>query len=338
MILSIKKFIVKLIFVKILNFLGRKRSVWFILNILNNTIFKGKSKKYYVFRRFGNNGIFSSYLEILGILNELEKISIPMSIDLGFYFNELYHKSETEKYNFWDSYFLQPHDIDKLKRYPINNFPKLFLDFKTSRNLFDVNQLISFSKLSKRYLRLNQETNDFVNNKLLNLFNKDDEVIGVNIRENFTIGRPKNHPIQPDIMMIKEDIDKILQTHKVNKIFVASDNFEQIEILIRKYGKMIVYIERPRIGDKRYKNNIKNKTYTHRSAQQIKNNEALLLEIADFGRLNEIEEKTKEYISEIYGLARCQHLVAGVTSGSSASVIINGGRYKTIKFYNLGLY
>ena len=74
------------------------------------------------------------------------------------------------------------------------------------------------------------------------------------------------------------------------------------------------------------------------SSMTVQGIENLLLETADFDRVNEKQKKTKEYISEIYALAKCDHLLAGRSSGTLSAVIINGGLYKTSKLYNFGCY
>jgi hypothetical protein len=207
-------------------------------------------------------------------------------------------------------------------------------------NIFraDIYNLLKFSKLYKRYIKLNKSLKIYLNKNISKIIKNDDIVLGVAVRHGYIISKPKDHDIQPNLTLLKKDIKILLSKYPINKILVVCDNYEFISKLKKVFKKKIIYIDRPRISDPRYFNKYKDKEYLDNSSMRTQGIENLLLETADFNRFNEKQKKTKEYISEIYALAKCDHLLAGRSSGTLADVIINGGMYKTSKLYNLGCY
>ena len=335
----------KLFIIKLSNSLIRilgPKFIWFILKILNKSLFKNNSNLYYDFRRYQSAGIFSQFLLILWQIQFLETLKIPMHVDLKFYYNELYHKSKKKLHNFWNDYFLQPYDetFFRNRKIAIKNYSRYNLSLWGYPDIFkaDIKNLVKFSKFYKRYIKLNKTVKIKVNKKISKIIKTNDIVLGVAIRDGYILARSKDHDIQPNLTLLKKDIRKLLRKYPINKILVVCDNNDFILKLKKYFKKKIIYIERPRMSDPRYVNRFKDKNYIMNSSIQTRGIEKHLLETSDFGRKNEKQKKTEEYISEIYALAKCDHLLAGRSSGTLAAVIINGGLYKTSKLYNLGTY
>jgi hypothetical protein len=316
--------------------------IWLILKIFNKALFKNNLDLYYVFRRYQSAGIFSQFLLVLWQIKFLESKKIPMYVDLKFYYNELYHKSKINLHNYWNDYFLQPFNKNffRNRKVEIKNYSRYNISLWDYPNIFraDIYNLLKFSKLYKRYIKLNKSLKIYLNKNISKIIKNDDIVLGVAVRHGYIISKPKDHDIQPNLTLLKKDIKILLSKYPINKILVVCDNYEFISKLKKVFKKKIIYIDRPRISDPRYFNKYKDKEYLDNSSMRTQGIENLLLETADFNRFNEKQKKTKEYISEIYALAKCDHLLAGRSSGTLAAVIINGGMYKTSKLYNLGCY
>lgn len=335
----------KLFLVKISNSLIRivgPNFIWLILKIFNKALFTNNKNLYYVFRRYQSAGIFSQFLLVLWQMKFLESKGIPMYVDLKFYYNELHHKSKKNLHNYWNDYFLQPYNkiFFRNRKIAIKNYSRYNISLWSYPNIFtaDINNLLKFSKLYKRYIKLNKSVKIFLSKKISQIIKKNDIVLGVAIRHGYIISKPIGHDIQPSLPLLIKDIKILISKYPINKILVVCDNYEVISELKKIFKKKIIYIDRPRISDPKYFNKYKSKEYLMNSSMTVQGIENLLLETADFDRVNEKQKKTKEYISEIYALAKCDHLLAGRSSGTLSAVIINGGLYKTSKLYNFGCY
>ena len=97
-----------------------------------------------------------------------------------------------------------------------------------------------YKKISKKYLRLNKDVKakfeEFVDE------NFTDKTLGVHVRMT-----DMNHH-HPYLGQVKNQhyldmISKVMGENDFTKIFVASDNYETIEILKREYGDMIIHYD-----------------------------------------------------------------------------------------------
>ena len=318
----------------IIKFLG-SNAVFFFLKIFNKSLFYKNENLIYIFRRKGNQGIISSVLFVINALKYLDKFKIPLYVDLKFYQNELYHKEK--KHNIWDDYFLQPCGTKslKIKKNKLLNFPKFHLDLGEDWDVYNYKKLIDYQGTADKYIKLNNITKLFVNKKISEIISPGDKILGVNVRYSYYVVRNNNtNPKQPDINLLLDDIKKIINNHSINKILIVSENDNLILKIKKIYGKMVIFIKRPRINIAALSQNTLNIKNFSFSNDKLKK----LIEFADFGRKDEIVIKNREYLSEIYALAKCEHLIAGVCSGTIFSLLLKKGRFKTVKLYNLGHY
>jgi hypothetical protein len=321
---------------------------WMLIKILNNALFKKNSDLYYTFQMTGNTGIFGTFVSILNIIRILEIYKVPIYIKSDQHFYVLDLKSKKKYANIWNLYFQQPYRLDKLIKKKISltqyNGKSKFLRFLSEVSIqvddYSLEGIKLLSKISSKFIKLNSKVRMYVNKKISEIIKPKDIVLGIYIRDAYTVLRPKNHWVQPDMVTLKKDIKKLFVNYKINKILVVCENHQIIKDLGDEFGDIVVSINRPRINDQRYKNKFSYAPSKKLPSNiQVKRNfKKKIIDYSDFGRINEIEERTKEYISEIYALARCKHLLAGKSNGSAAAVILNNCRYETVKFYELGFY
>ena len=309
--------------------------IFFILKIFNKVLFYKNTDLIYIFRRKGNQGIISNILFVINALKYLDKFKIPLYVDLKFYQNDLYHKEK--KHNIWEDYFLQPSGTKalKIKKKKLLNFPKFHLDLGEQWDVYNLKKLIDYQATAEKYIKLNDKTRLFVNKKISEIINPGDKILGINVRHSYIfLKNDTSNPKQPDITLLLDDIKKIINNNPINKILIVSENINLISKIKKIYGKMVIFIKRPRINIGASSQNILNLKNFPFPKDKLKK----LMEVADFGRKDEIVIKNREYISEIYALAKCEHLIAGVCSGTIFSLLLNKGKYKTVKLYNLGYY
>jgi len=340
------KYIIKFFVVKFFLLSGPSLK-WLIIKILNNALFKKNSVIFYTHQSSGLTGIFATVLIILLKIKFLEKFRVPIHITSDLHWFKSLYKLK-KKNSIWHSYFQKPYPIKsfkgrniEIKSYEGKNKLLTFLTECLYPMIeYNLANLIKLSPLFKAYIKLNRKTGIYVKKEISKIINSKDVVLGVSVRRGFVVAKSKNHPIQPDLSMLKKDIKKILKSHIINKILVVCDDNRLITQLKKQFRKIVVYIDRPRLNDERYPNR---STLVMRKKEllsvQVQGNLGKkIIELSDFGRKNELYKRTREYISEIYALARCQHLLAGKSSGSAASIVINSGKYKSVKLYELGNY
>jgi hypothetical protein len=311
------KKLIKFFLIKLFEYLP-DNLIFLIIKIYNNSLFKNNSDLFFIFRRSGDMGIVSNILVILTHINLLSKFKVPMYVDLKFFYNRLHHISYKKRNNYWNNYFYQPFNKKDFKKKSSSLI--FFSDFIIKKQFSDKNflkNIKNFSSLFKSYIKLKKKTINYVNKKISRVIKPKDKVLGVCIRDAYS--KFKYHPIQPDLKMIVKDINELLQLYPINKILIVCDNFSKVEEIKKIYGSKVVYIKRPRI--KYAESNCKN----------------TLLEFHKFSNTYTSHNKTLDYLSEIYALSRCDHLLSALNGATCASLLINDGKYKTTKIYNLGV-
>ena len=322
-------------------FLGNDKGYLLWIKIKNNALFLNNDDIEYVFQR--NNpevGIFSNVLVLISHLRFCKIHDISLSVDLSFFFSRIYHKAYNNRHNYWEDYFEPCINADNSKKRKCYSCHHKYLPGYEINNFYnqDVHLL---SSLYKKYIRLKPDVRNKVDSNLSSIILPDQITLGVSLRHGYLIGRPHGHPIQPSFEMLVSDIDGLLHQHSIDKIFVVCEDSSLFNHLNSVFSGMCVQFQRPRVDS-----NLNQKKHTSQDSFYVDNRSPWpnststenLMDYADFGRENEVQVRTIEYITEVYGLSRCDYLLAGSSSGVIASTIINGGNYKFSKVYSLGLY
>jgi len=109
---------------------------------------------------------------------------------------------------------------------------------------------LDYKEISKKYLKLNNEIESLVNDYINENFDKG-KMLGVHVRmTDMNIHHPYLGQVKNSHYL--DLISQVIKEENVSKIFVASDNFETLEILKKEFGDMIINYETPYRVDTSY--------------------------------------------------------------------------------------
>lgn len=158
-------------------------------------------------------------------------------------------------------------------------------------------------------------------------------ILGVVLRENFTADveklrdnanavavfreHPKTIGIEDTINLVKEYI----ASHNCSSIFVSTVFEESLSAFIEAFGNQVIWVERKR-----------DKISLIRPSSHVwsMSEEERYLYGKSTQSTEEKRERCTTYVKEIFGLSRCDYLIAAPCSGSIAALSLNGGNYKDI--------
>lgn len=290
-----------------------------------------KDKNLY-FIRHGKktNGFCAQMRELLKYLAYAERFGFTPVVlwDSSFPYAEEETIQETK--NPFEYYFLQPSGLSLEEMYQSYNVFKAreshishsFLNREIAGGeigyWMSEGYMERLSGCAKKYIHLNSFTKKYVNeNTALIIGNK--KTIGVHIRGTDYNNHYNNHPINVSVGEYFEAIDGLLQNNKYEQIFLATDDLRILRQFIEKYKGKLMYYEDVVRSDK-------NQSVAF-SENKRKNHKYLL---------------GLEIIRDMYTLAECDALVAGISQVSLMArilkkstgcdyypkIILNKGYYK----------
>ena len=267
---------------------------------------------------YDTQGLFAIVKSVLShIMYAVDKGWIPV-VDLK------NHKSQYKEgdENTWELFFEQPggfslSDIEKSHNiiksyygmYP-NNTYDFYVDILDYPSKYE-----RISKIYKEYIRPNAKTLSVMNSMKKNL-EIDNNTLGVLCRgTDYLLRKPHNHPRQPQPETVIHDAKKFIEEHRYDKIFVATEDAEILNLFVREFGEKLKYIDQPRIELTKDKNFISD------------------IELSADRRY----EIALNYYTALYILSNCTAIIAGRTAGTLGAVFMSEG-YRYSHFYNLGYY
>jgi hypothetical protein len=221
-------------------------------NIFVNQITEGKQYKiacfgnlhpdkiFYVIRRYPGAGLFSNFSYVLNHLKIADELGYIPFVDME-NFPSWYNEKEKieDTFNSWEYYFEQvsSYKIDEIYKSKnviitskifYDDFEKLIFKKKSLKNIFDkyINIKRVFIKESKKFIAKN-----FQGKKILGVYLRDGEYRNT-----------PNHSLPPTKKQIINNVKKIFENGKYEKIFLCSKEKNHIKIF-EKYFKdrYIVY-------------------------------------------------------------------------------------------------
>ncbi len=302
-----------------------------IINQKNSTYLKkienrlGKnnlfSSRYLAIKIDGNHGFFSLFIRQLGWIDYALRNDLIPVVDMQTGKSIFLKDKEVGKINAYEYYFEQPCSVSleqALKegkvRYAWGHNPPYFpndsIDFLYNREIVEY-----YSKLAKRYMPFKKEIANILSEEKERLFPKECRILGVLARgTDYTMLKPYFHPVQPTIEMIICEVNKYRKKYDCDKIYVATEDQNNLDILKREYGKDLIYIDQPRLKKvETYLN--EDKIFTQRIPYQI----------------------GLDTLKSIYLLSKCNGLVGGRTSGTVGAMVLSSG-YEFINIFTLGRY
>lgn len=187
---------------------------------------------------------------------------------------------------------------------------------------FDGNYLDAMGQVVKKHIALNKETNEYIQKSIANLFNSKNEIrekiLAIHIRGTDFALNWNRHPN----MVTPEDyfpiIDKAIREYEFKFIFLATDDIILLKLFEEKYGDILLYF------------NDVNRSDGKLNVAYVKNN-----------RENNNYLNGLEVVRDIYTMAYCDGLIAGLSQVSICARIINRSLEKQFEYERIidnGIY
>lgn len=282
---------------------------------------------YYIHEENENLGFFAMYRYWMEYLYFADVCGFTPIVDACNSFAYCEDGNVREKRNGFELYFCQPSQI-RLQEVKFSNkviysnvihreMVELVYTGKCNHYLYTQKYLYVMSKIVKKYMKFNENTRNYINSgcKKLDLFEQ--KVLGIHIRGTDFRTQYNNHPV-----CLKEEdyfveIDRIWKTGNYDKIFLATDDSRILKVFLDKYANRICYY--PDIA----------RSSQNKSVAFIKNN-----------RKNHKYLLGLEVIRDMYSLAVCQGLIAGISQVSICAQINKmamGQKYKDLVVIDKGI-
>ena len=266
-------------------------------------------------------GIFALYINIIGWIDyALRNDMIPV-IDMQNYWNVFLKKEELGKVNAYELYFKQPCGVtveqalkEKSVRYIWSNVPPYCpndsLDFLYNKELVSY-----YAKLAEKYMPFKEEVKQILEDERKRLLPKNCRTLGVLARgTDYTVLKPYYHPVQPTMEMIIEKVNKYKKDYACDKVYVATEDQNNLDALKNEFGDDLLYIDQPRLKSVSTYLNL-DEEFTKREPYQI----------------------GLDNLKSIYLLSKCNGLIAGRTSGTVGAMVLSKG-YEFTHIFSLGRY
>lgn len=151
---------------------------------------------------------------------------------------------------------------------------------------------IELAPILSKYIRLRPNVEKYINTGIENILN-DDRILGVQIRMGSMLANCDNHPVVPSLEEYEEEIQKIMEEGHYRKIYLATDDKRALDYMRKRFKDKIVYYD------------------DVRRVQSI-------CSPCDIDEERELHRYKcgLEVLKDIYTLAACDALVAGVSGVS----------------------
>lgn len=171
-----------------------------------------------------------------------------------------------------------------------------------------------------KYIPLNKNTLDYIQNKYNELFPLSGRVLGVVIRgSSYGVNRTQfsSHPTQLSIEELIEQVHKCLNEWNYEYVFFMNEVQEIVDIMKKEFGSKLIIL--PRMRD----------TLSRRT---------------DGSELNPMYfdgqrfQTNLDYITEVALLSKCDSLIGSMSSGTRTALILNNNNYEHVYIFERGLW
>ncbi len=295
-----------------------------------------KSKRFYVIKyNRPECGIFSMIFHLLPQIEyAIRKKYVPIIDCRETYLPLLQDGENAGKENAWDCYFEQPKGF-----YPLDEVYQSKHVIYVRKNAFGIKKSLNYNNLPipdrdlrywssilNQYIRPNTSLKSRIENEK-RLFPFDNKILGVSVRAEYRWGGMiKNslyyqHPKVPDCKTIISEISGIMNEWGYECFFFACDDREYSEEIAQYFGDKCIRLNRPLL-------------HFFKNGMPVYSADDRVCEFKGYTT----QKKTEDYITETYLLAQCESLYTCIGTGAQFAYIVNGGQYRHLKIYNLGLW
>lgn len=232
------------------------------------------------------------------------------------------------KVNLWDKIFKQPFgysldDIAHSKNIIINKMsPAPHKKYLMGQNDFYDNdiRLRYFQNIFHNYIKFNEQTTKSLEETIRQIIPNPNQVVGVLCRgTDYTLLKPKGHPIQPSPIHVIEDVKRAMKKYNCVYVFIATEDAEIFETFHKEFKENLLFIPQKRYYTKEMSGK-------HFLATEKKR---------DMTR--DPWEDAITYLKSIYILSKCKCFISGRTGGAKGVLLMTKG-FEYNNLYNLGLY
>ena len=174
-----------------------------------------------------------------------------------------------------------------------------------------------YKRLYDTYFERSEEASAFIDARWNELVKPGEKTLGLLCRgTDYFTKRPYKHQIQPTAEMIIAKVHELLDSHPVDKIFVATEDEDILAKLRGEFGEKAVCIDCPRL--------------TAKAGQSV----------AEGFAEKKVDRKMNGlyYYASIACLSRCDHLIAGKTMATQFIRTMRDTDFETEYYWNLGRY
>lgn len=292
---------------------------------------KNANKTFYIIRRTPPGaGLFSNFLVVLMHLYYAEQYGYEPIIDWKYYSNFYKEKNIINNtVNSWEYYFNQPIETPLEEVYKSKNVilssanvnsiiesEFLIKDLNQPDFLEDDNQIKKFNDISKK-IGLVEPIKEETDKILDDLFKSKNNILGIVLRGTDYLNNnlSRGHPTPFNAENSLEIVEYYLNKWKMENVYLSTEVIEYVELYKNHFKDKLILLERYR-----YQNN-QNKKFINQYTRDRKNDKYLT---------------GLEYLTEVYGLARCDSIIGTSCGSLHSAVIINNNKYLNKKIYNLG--
>jgi hypothetical protein len=286
--------------------------------------FEGEDNYYIINPKYRLSGFFGIYRAILSYLYVADKLNFKPYIDLQ---ETKFNVPGGYKgiNNMWEYYYLNNKLPKSYNAFVCDNnhtnlvYNTFFVKESMYANGYIINEeyLRALGNISRKYVKYNNETDKYLKNQIKNI-GINSKTLGVHIRgTDFALGYGE-HPKVVSASDYFKEIDKLLESKKYDKIFLATDDQNLLNEFLKKYKDKIIY----------YKDAQRSSLNVHVAFQSNsrKNNEYL---------------NGLEVIRDMYTLSMCDGLIAGLSQVATCARIEKysySKSYKDLIILDNGLY
>lgn len=313
---------------------------------------KKDKEKYYVFRKqMPDNMLFASGINYIFYYAWAKKHGFIPLLDMEYGY--VFQQGEIGKENLWDEVFEQSISVrdvkkknyvfvenvdgiewDRLDNLGINIDPEdhyVHCTMDSWREYYSkVNSYIGECWKFKKNIVSEYEKNYGAKIK------SKERILGVAVREEFSkkfmdeiykgTGAEEvyaNHPQCPNPEEILKLVKKYIDVWNIDRVFLSCAHEETVSLFKKELGERVFCVNRKRSTETEIKKR------ASRMWGGISREERYRKYVSD-GGMETLKNRSISYVYEVRGLADCDYLIACKQSGTTAALVMNGGKYKDI--------
>lgn len=288
-------------------------------------------KTFYVIRREKlGSGFFSNFFLILEHIYTAQKNNLIPIVDYET-FPSWYQEEHAihGTHNVWEYYFQQISPYTLKEVYKSKNVilsktlpPKIDLLYQwenpcwASLRLSDDITILNEPYFScvleiMKLIKFNTLTQNYLEQKYNEIIPKNKKILGIAVRgTDYNKTTAPGHPKQPELNEFIQFCNKKFLEYQYDYIFILTEDENKLEKVKSVFNEKLLYMNKPRYKD-----------FAERNGNVV--TKVMLCE-----RKNGKYLQNLEYLADTYILSRCDSLIAGMTSGSAAASVMNGGKYE----------